>query len=247
MQNNKLNSVLNFLSVALLAVSLPLTLYIVRSGNLDFRISAFESEDPKQITITDISNSSYRVSWITEKPVYGSVKSISSLQPIVDSVETSYHSLEVKNLNPGSDYSFQLLSGGTLYDTVYRVRTSSNAQANNNRWIVGQIFAKDGIKTQSGGIVTLKLKIGSTESQLASAVINETGGYKINVASLLTNDLQKQFPWQQKVDLVLGVYTEFDQEPIMKTFTMDLVHETQVPNVYLGDINIDIIPGVPGN
>ncbi len=244
---NKSKNLLTFLTVALLAITLPISLYILRTGSFDFRISAFESDEPVHVLISDVKSDSFQVTWITEKPVYGAIKTISSLQPVTESLITSNHSIIVKNVEPNSDITFQILSDGKSFETLYTVSTPSISNLQSNQWIFGQVFAKDGVSTQRGGIVSLQLEQGQNRSQLLSTTINETGGYKFNLGSLLNEQLNQEFNTKTSVNLRFLIYSEFNSEPIEKIFTLDLSKEIQVPNIYLADINIDIIPGIESN
>lgn len=244
---NKSKSLFTFLSVALLAISLPISIYILRTGTFDFRISAFESDEPVHVVISDVKNDSFNVTWITEKPVYGSVKLNSSVEPVSESVTTSYHTVSIKNLNPNSTYNFQILSDGQTFDTTYTVITSGTRVVAANQWIFGQVFAKDGVGTQRGGTISLQLFQGQLKSQLLTTTINETGGYKFNLGGLLNEQLSSEFNTKGTASLEAKIFSEFNAEPITKTFTLDLSKEIQIPNIYLGDISIDIIPGIEGN
>lgn len=244
---NKSRNILSFLGVALLAISLPISLYILKTGNLDFRISAFESDEPVHVVISDVTNNTFKVSWITEKPVYGAVKLTNNVEPITESTSTSYHTVTIKNLDPASNYQFQMLSNGKAFEKTYSVKSAAISNTNANQWIYGQIFAKDGVSTQRGGTISVTLTTGSNTSQVLSTVINETGGYKINLGSVLNSALSSAFNTKTSTTLTFLIYSEFDTEPVKKTFTLDLSKESQIPNIYLGDINIDVIPGVPGN
>lgn len=238
----KNRSLFSILAVALLAISLPISIYILKTGNLDFRISAFESDEPVQVQITDIGGSSFRVSWSTEKPVYGAIRLVDNIEPVTESTSTSYHSLVVKNLQLNRSYKFQLLSDGKLFPNEYSVQTAGVETTNPNLWITGQVFSKDGVNTQKGGLLVVQLTQNSVKSQKVSTVINETGGFKLNLGNLLNEANSAAFPTKAVNDVILEVYTDGGSVPVTKQFTMDLTREGQIPNIYLGDINLDLIP-----
>lgn len=243
---NKSKNLFTFLSVALVAISLPISVYILRTGSFDFRISAFESDEPVHVLISDVKSDSFQVTWITEKPVSGAIKLVNSVQPVTESLPTSNHSLTVKNLNANSDYTFELLSDGNVFATQYTVVTSPINSATANKWLLGQVFAKDGISTLRGGIISIQFESSGRRSQLLSTTINETGGYKFNIGQLLEENLNNTFNTESTSNVEIKIYSEFDSEPTTKIFTLNLSKEIQIPNIYLADINIDIIPGIQG-
>jgi len=246
MNKSRLNTILNFLGVVVIGISLPITIYILKTGNLDLRISAFQSDVPANVVISDIQADSFKVSWLTERSVYGAVKLLNNDQPLTDTSNTNFHSLKISNLQVGHSYQFQLYSGSTLFDSIYTAQTHAVNINQPDAWIYGQVFDKDGISAQHGGIITITLRNADQTSQIMSAVINETGGYQFNLAGI-TNTNLVSFPFKQNTDIELTIYSNTTDTPVIKKFTLDLNFEKQIPNIYLGDINLQVIPGAPGN
>lgn len=86
-----------------------------------FRIGASVEGIPKDVRITNISDSSFSVSWFTSTPTTGVVKygeGNSQTQTAISELPsgtTQY--VNVKNLKPSTLYSFKIMSGGVEYDT----------------------------------------------------------------------------------------------------------------------------------
>lgn len=246
MNKIKLNNFLNFLGVVVIGISLPISIYVLKTGNLDLRISAFQSDEPNNISISNITADSFKVSWTTEKKVYGAVKLLNEGQPLTDTNETSFHSLAITKLERGRNYQFQILSGNNTFEKIYSTQTHAINFDQPSSWLYGQVFSKDGISVLNGGLISLTISKDGVFSQNLTTTINETGGYQFNLAGI--TDLNEQsFPFKQNVDIELTIYPNSVDKPVVRKFTLDLNFEKQIPNTYLGDIDLQVIPGVSAN
>lgn len=246
--NKQNRTFLSLVLVAVIAASIPLTLGILQSGNLDLRISAFESDTPANVVISSQTANSFTVTWTTEKSVTGGV--VAGTTPLIETEPATSHRMTVPNLEAGSDYEFTLTSDGVTYPedgTTYSATTATrDLQERDNFLVYGQVFSKDGISFQQSGVVVLELLASDTRSQRRSALINESGGYQIDLANMLDETLDEIFTYKSTVDLIITVYTPDSTQPVSKRFTQDIRSFRQLPSVYLADQDIDIIPGVDG-
>lgn len=247
---NFLNKLSVVMSILFVVVALPVTVYLLQSQKFNFKINAFLNDEPQSVFVTDVRGSSVRISWMTEKSVVGMVKlseDLTKLSTEKDSV--SFHSLEVNNLEPGKTYTYSILSDGVEYKKAeYSFATNSASTTATQSYIVyGQVFSKDGFSVQNSGLVSLQLKDGDRYSQKIMAVINKVGGYQFNIANLVNADNSDSFNYKKNLEVIEEVYYEIGKTAIKKQFTMDFSVNHQIANIYLGDINIDIIPGVNGN
>ena len=238
------------LTVIVVALSIPISLLVLR-GDLNFKFSAFLSDIPEDVVITDVTTDSFRVTWLTGEEVTGGVViKNATLPPFLEEAETSFHSVEVTGLSPGSSYEFVLTSNGTEYmqdGANYLVKTASQQSIVQSNFLVfGQVFATDGLTTQNGGTISLALYKDDIVSQSKSAIINETGGYQIDLQGMLDQQLSRTFPYLSELDIELTVYTLDSDLPVTKKFTWDLSKSRQIPNIYLGEVSVDVIPGVDG-
>jgi hypothetical protein len=76
---------------------------------------------PRRVKITNFSENSFTVSWVTEKPVAAAVQyqlpgQASKLAFPLDQKSQQIHHITVSNLLPGREYAFYLLSGGEIFD-----------------------------------------------------------------------------------------------------------------------------------
>jgi hypothetical protein len=234
----------NIFSLVMVAISLPLSVYILKNGNLDFTIEAFLNDEPQNVVISDIKASSFKVSWYTDRPVTGLLRLNNSLEPISETQDTKFHEIVVAYLDPSAGYQFQLLSNGTLFDNTYFVTTFSSDRVESAHYVYGQVFSEDGVTAQKGGIVYLTLQ-SDRDSQELAAIINETGGFLFNLADLKDNN-GNAFDHFGDLDVIIRVYTSYDKEIVEKRFTLNLSTQRQIPNIYLADPGLDIIPGIAG-
>jgi hypothetical protein len=250
----KNNDRLGLITLIVLAVSIPITLFILQGSNLDFRFMAFLSDEPQGVILSDIKNDSFKINWVTEKKLSGGVKifDFNGNEYIVYGQEpTSYHSIQIDKATPSTQYQFVILSDGVEYSNQgnpYIIRTADFTPNDANNFLVyGQVFSQNGINFQQGGLVTLTLVDGNgVRSQLVANSLNAIGGYQLNLKNLMNEALSSKFMVQSEVDAIITIYLSDGSEPVQKRYTLNFSFNRQLPNIYLGDINIDIIPGIEG-
>jgi len=244
------SNLLTMATIIVVAISIPVTLIILQSGNLDLRIKAFDDPTPQDVLVTDVKDDSFRVSWTTEKPVQGGVKLVGDERaPLIEERESSYHSLVVERLLRNTEYKFRLLSDGEEYGDGldnYKAKTVNIIVADGNYLIYGQIFAENGFSFQQEGMVSLVITDGNEKSQKTSQILNEAGGFQMNLYGLLNSSQTGSFNYAKNVDLEFKVYLVENDEPLTRKFTVDLSSTRQLPGIYLGDVSFKTIPGIDG-
>ncbi|MCA9382878.1 fibronectin type III domain-containing protein [Candidatus Dojkabacteria bacterium] len=252
MEKNK-SSFLTTITIMIVAISIPITLLILQSGSLDFRIQAFDSEVPENVVVTDVKSDSFRVSWTTEKPTVGGVVLEGTTRaPLIEDEETQNHSLLITSLEPATAYQFQIQSSGELYlntgNVNYTVQTAPAGNfVNGNLLVYGQVFSEDGLSFQQNGIIVIEIEKNGIRSQTMSAPLNEAGGYQINLDGILTADLSAKFDLSGDLGIIYTVHrVESDLPSVTKQYETDISTNRQLPNMYLGDVEFDIIPGIDG-
>lgn len=246
--NPKLKQFLSFILLALFAISLPITIYVLKTGNLDLRISAFESEEPVKVMVTDVTSNSFKILWITEKKVFGAVKINETGDVISENFESNSHYLQINSLKPSTSYTFTIYSGTNEFPQTINTKTLGYSEiGSTNDFIYGQVFDKSGIKVQQNGLITMVATDGNKTSGLLGTTLNETGGYQINLKYLLQDNSGIPLDHNKNYDITFTIYTGPADEPVIKKYTFNYSNQKQIPNIYLGDINLDVIPGVQGN
>ena len=240
----------SIMSVLFLVVAIPITVYILQNQKFNFQINAFLNDEPQSISVVDVRGASVKITWMTEKSVIGMVKlSGDSTKTFFEKESSSFHLVEVRNLQPGQEYTFSLLSDGVEYSKPeYKFTTASILdEAGSSYLVYGQVFSVDGSTIQPSGLAYVQMNDGGKLSDKVPAVLNKAGGFQINLAGVLKSDHSGIFEYKKNLEVSVEVNFEVGKPSVTKKFTVDLSNNHQIPNIYLGDINIDVIPGINGN
>jgi hypothetical protein len=233
-----------------LTLSVPLVIYGMQNQNFEFKVNAFLTSDPQTPMVVDIRGNSVKIVWMTEKEVMGSIKINELTNKIaIEKESVNYHMVEVKALQANTTYTYSILSDGVTYtDPSYKFTTSSTMDiVETSKIVIGQVFNKDGVSLQQKGLVLVQLTNKSGKiSQKIPALLNKAGGYQVNLAGIYNSDSKGIFNSKGALDIDIYVYSEIKDAPVVKKYSADFSATRQIPNIYLGDINIDIIPGING-
>lgn len=237
-------------SVLFIVVAIPVTVYILQNQKLNFQINAFLNNEPVSVNVVDIRGNSVKIAWITEKSVLSVVQLTGNSTNIFpEDVDTKFHMMEITNLEPATTYTYKIISDGVEFTKAeYTFTTATIGSVASPSYLVyGQVFNTDGVSLQTDGLVFVQLNDNGNLSEKIPAILNKAGGFQLNLTGLLNNSHTSLFVYQKSLEVSVEVLSGTDTTPITKTFTMDLSVNHQIPNIYLGDINIDEIPGVNGN
>jgi len=245
----KKNKTLSLITLLGLLIAIPVITGVFQRSGFELRISALEEDEPRNVVISDIRSTNFKVTWITEREVIGGILMDDGTQ-FNESSKSSYHTVKVEGLKANSKYTFKMLSGTKEWTMEtgedYSATTSGVPESTDKFLVYGQVFSPDGFSFQQGGIIEMSLSSGSDKSQTVSAVINETGGYQFDLGGLLNSTLTRKFAYKQEVEADLKVYIAHNQEGVEKTYSIDFLNQRQIQNIYLGEVNIDVIPGIEG-
>ena len=160
---------------------------------------------PDQIEITNITQSSFTVSWITSQPATGLVKYGENNQPqliardLRDPLTGNFgqyttHWINISGLNSNSSYSFTIQSQGKFYDnngspytitTAPAFKTPPQPQVELPR---GTVITSDG-QPAVGALVYLRAQNLSPQS----VIVDPTGSWSINLTQARIRDLSQVF------------------------------------------------------
>lgn len=199
-----MNSILNkriptVLGLFLLAVAVLATSYLVNTGVIYFG-GAAPSDNPQDVRITNVSDSSFTVTYKTSASVLGTIAVSSSGQPpqtILDDrdeqsgIPKSYqlHSITVKKLKPATAYTFSITSGTTVYQnngapfsatTAPMLSTSPSATTP----VTGKILDSSGNIPQEALVF-----VTTSGGQTLSTVVGSNGVYILPLNTMLSQDL----------------------------------------------------------
>lgn len=190
------------LGIFLITLGIGITSYLVKTGTILISIAG-PSEAPENIRISNISDTSFTVSYTTEENVIGSVnfeKDKNLGQAALDDrdkegslKEHKIHYITVKNLKPSTNYYFSITSGSKDFLQKEEPFVVKTAPA-----IEGSVSLK---KTIKGKVVLLNGDIPkeaivyliSDNSQTLSDLARADGSYSLSLNSLKTEDLASYF------------------------------------------------------
>ncbi len=119
-----------------LLIALPLFVAAVRIAS-DLRSSADPAEEPKELIISNITDTSVTISWVTSAETTGTINYGTTAEDLTfagsdyrDETESAQnyntHYIRLKNLTPDTKYYFEINSGSSTYsngDTPYEFQT----------------------------------------------------------------------------------------------------------------------------
>lgn len=171
------------LGLFLVLIGLGAGVVAIRQGSSWF-LRAEPEITPKQVKITNVTDTGLTVSWVTDGQTtgfikYGSDKKLSftandDRDQVTETTGKYFtHHITVKNLNPTTDYSFKLGSGGKLFDNngqPYQITTAPTIETPSPPSDVanGTVLETNG-SPASGAIVYLSLANTTPQSILTKA------------------------------------------------------------------------------
>ncbi len=117
----KKNKIPTFLGIILLIIGLAAGIFLVQNEQI-FKSGASPQASPKDIRVTNTTNSSFTVSWATDKEtsgfiLWGESENALSKTELNEIGETSNtHSVTVQGLTPNKTYYYELSSDGVSFD-----------------------------------------------------------------------------------------------------------------------------------
>jgi len=227
-------------------IGIFLTSYV--SGNINiFQGHASSSEDPKEIRISNISDSSFTVSYHTDSQIIGSLlygdttpnTSVFDDRDQRGSLTNRLsHYITVKNLLPSTTYAFDIISGQTTYTSgsiPFKVTTAPTISfPASGSAVTGSILLPSG-EAPKEGIVYIQ----SDTTQTFSTLTDSTGFYSMNLKTLRTKDLLTPAKLE---DTSLTLFANGDSLSSQANISSE---HTQVPPITLSnnyDFTVNQIP-----
>ncbi|OGG11628.1 hypothetical protein A2Z00_01025 [Candidatus Gottesmanbacteria bacterium RBG_13_45_10] len=203
--------------------------------------TASGSQEPNAVRSTNITDTSFTVSWTTQLPATGTIlvstpkKNNEIYYDERDTVEKtlgSYttHSIIVRNTSPDTTHSVVILSNGQKYldnGTPYLVHTATTLTP-----ISGGLEPSYGtVKTADnqpamGAIVYVTVQGGQTLSSL----VKSSGLWLIPLSLLRTEDLMSYLPTVDRMNEDILIVYNGDEA----TATTDTLNDSPVPDMYIG-------------
>ncbi len=198
---------------------------------------------PQQVTFSNITDSSFTVSWLTSEPATGGVTLEGNQSPLMDdrltravggapNTNQQYrtHSVTVRSLKPATLYTFTILSGNKSHTNNGRPFEVQTAPAITGTGTTlepayGQVVTADE-KPAEGALVYLTLENG----QVLSSLANVSGSWVIPLNLVRSSDLTRYIESAERIDASILVRTEQGEA----TALTDTLNDNPVPVMTLG-------------
>lgn len=206
------------LGLLVLTLSIGLTTFVTNRETF-FQIKASSSQQPQNVRITNITDTSFTVSYTTDEKTSGSINygndqnlGLSALD-VRDKQSGSVknyqiHNIEVNDLTPQTKYYFTIISGQDTYlnnNQQFQVNTGPtiNNTSKNKTTVNGKIILPNG-SIPSETIVYLT----SDNSEVFSVLVTNNGAYEIPLGSIRTSDLSSYFIFTKDSLIKMLIYGE---------------------------------------
>jgi len=223
----------------ILTIGLIVGMFLVQNRQF-FKLAASPQETPQEIKITNISDSSFTVSWFTSEKTTGFVsygKTSSGGQIAKDDLDTKpsetarfTHHVTITNLNAESEYFFSLGSNGKIFNDAnkpWRVKTAPDiASLPPSDIISGKVESADG-KPVSGAIVYLTIPGISP----LSTVTSKSGNWSFTISTARGSDLSSFASYSNTTPVSILVLADQNQTASAQT---TIAFARPVPVIVLG-------------
>lgn len=191
------------LGFILVLIGIPLTIFILKNQTI-LKSRASDSEEPRDVKITNITNTSFTITYRTESPSTGSISygidkklGESELEDI-DKAKGSFspkkiHSISIRKLIPTTKYYLTIISGSSTFlnnGVPFETTTGPNISSVSAKQqiIKGKIILSDGNASPE----TL-VYLNAENSQLLSDITTKNGEFSFSLKELRTDDLSSYF------------------------------------------------------
>lgn len=233
-----------FLGFILILGSIILTANLVKNGS-GFMSKASPTNLPQDIRITNITDSSFTVSFWTDAPSITSV-SYGEKEPLSDTAldprnynslkPYNIHYIDIKNLKASTKYYFSITSNGEKFlnnSSFFETITGPSLENNEEYKLFGNLLLPDGSKPNEASVYLL------TENSQALSAFAKNGYYEFNLSNLRSKDLSSVAKIEKPLEL-LAIDGKMKSEA---TFSVN--QNSSVPPITLSknyDFTIDNLP-----
>ncbi|MBD3363318.1 hypothetical protein GF362_06395 [Candidatus Dojkabacteria bacterium] len=214
-QGPKLRKFWQILIVVFITISIPLGLIALKLS-LDMKSDAGPTEEPQELVISNITDTSFVISFLTPSMEtkatvnYGEqgedLNSSSFDERSEDGTESFHlHYHKITNLKPDTDYTFQVVVGSETYESAdYTIKTmpiSSSLPTPSpiNGKVVGGTYEE--------GVVYAHLSDGTQNSTVVSDFLPSSGAYALDISNAKTK-AGEDFPADAQIVVFASVPTQ---------------------------------------
>jgi len=216
-------------------------IFLIRKGPT-FLLKATPGVTPKQIKVTNITDTSFTVSWITEEPTEGFVHfgQTSSLGNIATddrdaisrkTISSSTHHVSIKNLKPKTKYYFKIGSGGKTFDnsgSAWEVTTANTptSEVPPSDIVSGEVENQDGTPGE-GAIVYLSIANMTPQSTL----VHTSGNWLIALNNAFSSDLSGYASYDKQAQII-EIFVQGEEKTATAITTTG--NDNPIPKITLG-------------
>ncbi len=180
------------IGVVLLIVGLGAGILLVQNRQI-FRLGATQEEAPKDVRITNVTDTSFTVSWTTAKEALGFISWGETENSLTRTEEDEVgapgvtHILSVKSLKPETNYFFKINSAGNEYNNnglVWQAKTGPTLSQPKSNLVSGNVLTSSGSPAKNALVY---LTVGG--SSPLSTITSQNGSWVVSISSARTNDL----------------------------------------------------------
>lgn len=200
------NTIPTIIGIIVLVLGISTGVLLVRGSQI-FRLGAAPEVSPKDVRITNISDSAFTVSWVTDKETSGFIKwganesGLDKNELTGSQTQSFTHTSTISGLTPETSYFFKINSGGSDFDNSgipWQVKSGPTlAFIRSENLVSGEVLTASG-NAASGALVYLTLG----GSSPLSTITSESGSWVIPVFSARTQDLTSYIPINETSTLV---------------------------------------------
>lgn len=171
------------LAIILLVAATFAIIFTIKEFQL-IKSNAASNFEPLDLKITNIKDTSFTVSWLTETPTIGLViygnDQIQSSETKASSNSIT-HFVTIQNLNPASSYSFKINSNGQIFDnlsSLWTVQTKNSLGGTESTIVSGQILNKTSLPDQNSLVYV------DTNQGIYSTMVAISGNWIVSLPAL---------------------------------------------------------------
>lgn len=200
MLNKRIPTIIGLLIVTAVVVAW----YLLASGTLKQNSENFT---PNKVSITNVSDTRFSVSWTTKNPTYGYIEYGESGGKIVTKAlddrggdrKFLTHHVTVVNLQPNSQYSFRIISGEPerRYDNNQKPYSVTTGPVITEIPVARSVYGEI-----EGGDDDLIIYLTLPGSYPASVVGKKKGNYNVNISTIRTEDLKRYASYDPNASII---------------------------------------------
>lgn len=166
---------------------------VLLQGRQIFRLGATSDISPDNVKVSNVTDTTLTVSWVTSKEALGFIKygkTPSSLDKVASDANKSpsfIHTVSVSGLAAGTNYFYKINSGGQDFDnngTSYQVTTGATLPAIKTNLISGSVLTASGVSVENALVF-----VAAGEGSPLSTTTSKNGNWIIPISSMRNTSL----------------------------------------------------------